>query len=384
MNASSTVSVVITCYNLGEFLDEAVQSVLSQTYQDFEILIVDDGSTDEHTCDLLASYTRPKTRVLHTANGGLPAARNVGIRQTTGRFLCMLDADDCLEPTYMERSVQALQDDESLAFVSHWLRTFGDESWEWTPRDCELPAFLATNPINGAALFRRDAWSAAGGFDEAMREGLEDWDFWITLVEKGWRGRILPEFLFRYRRRKGSMSQLMMQNGTHARLYRSLIDKHPATFRQYLPVVLREVEQESCALVAHIDALEAEQYEWLGPELMSLRDDVAVLDAKVAERREHLEAEAQRARLVEERDALAADRARLADHHARVAADRDRLAAELDAAGTTARELTVGLGDARAEIDALHQSASWRLTRPLRFIYDWMLKRRRRSGARHG
>src|SRR2546423_3987847 len=86
------VSVIVPCYNLGEYLDEAIQSVLSQTYRDFEILIVDDGSTDPATQTLLADYRRPKTRVMRMEHGGVSAARNPAISNTTGAYLCALDA----------------------------------------------------------------------------------------------------------------------------------------------------------------------------------------------------------------------------------------------------------------------------------------------------
>ena len=141
----------------------------------------------------------------------------------------------------------------------------------------------------------------------------------------------------------------------------SLIEKHPLSYRKYLPTFLSETEQEAGALLAHIHQLETERYEWLGPELMSLKDDVAVLEAKVARQRERQEAEAERARLQ---------------------SDRDRLAAERAAAESTARELSIALDRANAEVDALRRSASWRVTRPLRSIYGWMMRfRRPRGGA---
>src|SRR5690348_4353759 len=115
-NASMTppkVSVVVTCFNLGAYLDEAVQSVLDQTFQDIEVLIVDDGSTDEFTRELLSAYRRPRTRVIRTPNGGLSAARNVGAASTTGEYLCMLDADDRLAPSMIERSVTELDHERS-------------------------------------------------------------------------------------------------------------------------------------------------------------------------------------------------------------------------------------------------------------------------------
>src|SRR5262245_46110377 len=127
------VSVIIPCYNLGRYLDEAVESVQKQTFQDFEILVVDDGSTDPDTRSLLEEYERPRLQLVRSENRGLPCARNLGLAHTTGDYVCMLDADDLLEPTCLEKSVAVLDQDPSIAFVSHWLRAFGDESWDWTP-----------------------------------------------------------------------------------------------------------------------------------------------------------------------------------------------------------------------------------------------------------
>ena len=197
------VSVIIPCYNLGRYLDEAVESVLAQTFEDFEILVVDDGSTENET-------------------RRLPAAKNLGLAHTTGPYVCMLDADDRLDPCLLEKSVAALDGDSSIAFVSHWLRTFGDEVWEWTPTRCDAPALLDVNTVNGAALVRRSALDAVGGFDESMRDGCEDWDVWISLVERGFKGAILPEVLFHYRRRPESMSRVTMRGEGHPRLYRRL------------------------------------------------------------------------------------------------------------------------------------------------------------------
>jgi glycosyltransferase involved in cell wall biosynthesis len=121
--AGPKVSVIIPCYNLGEYLDEAVGSVLSQTYQGFEILVVDDGSTEPATRALLADYRRPDTRVIHAAYGGLAAARNLGIASAAGEYLCALDADDRLDPTYFEKAVPVLDADPSIGFVSCFRRS---------------------------------------------------------------------------------------------------------------------------------------------------------------------------------------------------------------------------------------------------------------------
>ena len=96
--AAPRVSVVVPCYNLGPYLAEAVDSALGQTFTDLEIVVVDDGSTDPETRAILDTFSRPKTRVLRSENRGLPGAKNFGIGHTTGELLCMLDADDVLEP----------------------------------------------------------------------------------------------------------------------------------------------------------------------------------------------------------------------------------------------------------------------------------------------
>ncbi|HEX9287644.1 MAG TPA: glycosyltransferase family A protein, partial [Thermoanaerobaculia bacterium] len=104
-----TVTVVIPCYNLGAYVSEAVQSVLDQTYSDFEILLIDDGSTDPVTRHLFASYRRPRTRILRTENQGLARTRNLGIREAAGRYVSFLDADNLLEPAFLERTVPLLE-----------------------------------------------------------------------------------------------------------------------------------------------------------------------------------------------------------------------------------------------------------------------------------
>ena len=113
------VTVIIPCYNMGQYIDEAVDSVFAQTMQNFEIIIVDDGSTDQATTQLLSNYHRPNTRVLVTENQGLAAARNHAIRHANGEYLCALDSDDKLHPTYFEHA------------TSHWMVILPDIVSSW-------------------------------------------------------------------------------------------------------------------------------------------------------------------------------------------------------------------------------------------------------------
>ncbi len=233
------VSVIIPCYNLGQYLDEAVDSVRAQSFNDWEIVIVNDGSTDPATNRLLADYRRPKTRVLTTENRGLAAARNLAIAHATGAYICALDADDMLEPRYLERAVAHLEADPTLGFVSSWLETFGDEQWVWKQERCDLPALLAECTVCTAALVRKSAVDAVGGYDEQMKPaGYEDWDLWISLVERGVRGIIIPEVLFRYRRRAGSMSSICCEGQAHLTLIEYLLRKHRNAYATHVGEVL--------------------------------------------------------------------------------------------------------------------------------------------------
>ncbi len=323
MADTPAIGVVIPCYNQGSTLDEAVDSVFAQTRGDFEILVVDDGSTDPQTRRLLADYRRPRTRVVRTENRGLPAARNTGIRLAANPYICALDADDRLASTWFEKALEVLESDPSVSFVSHWLRTFGDEEWEWTPERCDLPALLDMNTVNGAALVRREDLEAAGLYDESWRDGCEDWDLWLTMVERGYRGVIVPEVLFHYRRRPGSMSREMNRPRRQLELFRRLIDEHAGSYRRHLLDLLQRRETNLCDLRGEIDDLEREHRDWWRPELERRRTEVEALRRKVEEVRRRRAEQAERRRL--EAD-LEGHRRALAD----AAGEKEHLAADLE------------------------------------------------------
>lgn len=321
------ISVLMPCYNHGEFIGEAVASVLAQTLQDFEIVVVDDGSTDAATRKTLAQLAGPHITVLTTANRGLPAARNLAAHHASGEFFCALDADDKLATTWFEQAVRVLDAQPDVAFVSHWLETFGDERWTWTPERCDLPSLLARNAVNGAALVRREAFEAIGGYDQSMREGCEDWDLWLRLVESGRRGTIIPEVLFFYRRRADSMSRRMLDAQAYRRPLQTLVLKHEASYRAHLADVLVAKEAEVQHLTQEIADLE--------------RDRLLVLEPALRRARE-------------ERDALAQKAQRVRALRAREE--------ELERLAWKTSEL-------ERQVRDLHASWSWRITAPLRKLY---------------
>jgi glycosyltransferase involved in cell wall biosynthesis len=203
------VSVIIPCYNQGAFLDEAVNSVLSQTFLDFEIIVVNDGSTDDATNRLLANYNKLQTRVLHIPNQGLSEARNTGIREARGKYILPLDADDRIAPDYLAQAVEILDVQSDVGIVYCLAETFGARSGLWLSPEYSLSRMLLGNLIFCSALFRRNDWELVGGYRSNMAVGYEDWDFWLSIVELGRKVCRIPQVLFYYRVKEGSMAASM-------------------------------------------------------------------------------------------------------------------------------------------------------------------------------
>ena len=170
------VSVIIPCYNYGRYLEEAVDSVLRQTFKDVEIIIVDDGSTEKETLDILniLGGMYPAITIIHQSNGHLSNARNVGIRAAKGEYILPLDADDAIEPTMLERCVSVLDNCPSVGFAYTQVKLFGDRDEVWLSPEYNFYDLLQGNYIVATNLFRKKAWEEVGGYDESMREwGLD-------------------------------------------------------------------------------------------------------------------------------------------------------------------------------------------------------------------
>jgi len=232
------VSVVIPCYNYGQYVEEAIDSVLQSTWTDLEIIVVNDGSTDPHTKAVLHQLRKPKTTIIHQTNKGLPAARNAGIRMARGTYILPLDADDKIHPRYVEQAVKILKTHPRIGFVTCWVKRFGDSHGIWRCKPYNFYRQLFANNVAVASLFRKTAWKQAGGYNENMKRGYEDWDFWISLGKKGWHGYTIPQPLFFYRKHGPSMITESVK--IHHQLVRQIRANHPEL---YTPRMLRKLRK---------------------------------------------------------------------------------------------------------------------------------------------
>ncbi|MCB1246928.1 MAG: glycosyltransferase, partial [Acidimicrobiia bacterium] len=197
--ADVTVSVIMPVYNKGTTLAASIDSLLSQTYQHFEIIVWDDGSTDDLTkTELAAVGSNPKVTVVYSENQGVIGARNAAMRLASGEFLMCLDPDDEVDPTYLEKAVLYLRTHPDVDIVYPWQATRAlDEVWE--TQDLDPRTIADGNHVPVCAMFRRTVFETTGGFSAAMADGAEDWEFWTHAAAKGFVGRVIREPLFRYR-----------------------------------------------------------------------------------------------------------------------------------------------------------------------------------------
>jgi glycosyltransferase involved in cell wall biosynthesis len=219
------ISVIIPCFNLGEFIGEAIDSVLAQTFQDFEIIVVNDGSTDSLTNQVLNNIHHPKIRVICTTNQGPSSARNTGISQSVGKYILPLDADDKIATTYLEKASATLNGNNRLGIVYCQAEFFGEKNDKWDLPEYTLPRILIDNLIFSSALFHRKDWEIVGGYKSNMSMGWEDYDFWLSIIELEKEVYRIPEYLFYYRIRKDSRSAFIREKIIY-KLYKELANNH--------------------------------------------------------------------------------------------------------------------------------------------------------------
>lgn len=237
------VSVVVPCYNQGIYLREAVESVLASSYENIEIIVVDDGSTELETLEVWKGFSMPKTRVIHQENRGPSVARNHAIAEGKGKYILPLDADDKISADLIERSVDVLEENSRVGIVGHQTELFGVEQRVWGPR-YRFPEILGRNCLVCSCMFRREDWELVGGYNANMLYGWEDYDFWLSIIELGRDVFQFDEVMFYYRKHGVSRTDECADKAKHEATVKQLIKNH-------LDLYLAHPE-ELCALVGEV------------------------------------------------------------------------------------------------------------------------------------
>jgi glycosyltransferase involved in cell wall biosynthesis len=286
MNTESTpakVGIFMPCFNLGNYIDEALDSLFSQTFQDFDLIIADDCSTDKATLNKLKSLKLPKGKIFYEkTNLGMLRISNKYMELLDNQYLMIFSPDDKMHPRLLEESVRYLDANADKSAVCTWMKLMGDEKGihKFSQERCTLPYMLVENYYSGAAMIRKELWRSIGGFDlYPPLSAHEDYVFWISALEKGCELGVIAEPLFYYRRHAVSRSRTVQRE--EERAFRdSLLQKYEDLYKKYAPFVLAhywklldKYEQ---------DFLEyAEGHEWLDSQYKSQKETITVLEARV-------------------------------------------------------------------------------------------------------
>jgi len=229
MSCLDLVSVVIPCYNSGKTIAQTLSSVKAQTWQNIEVVVVDDGSDDPLTVELLAGLRG--ITLLRQPNLGLPAARNAGFNAAKGIYVLPLDADDWLDSVAITRMVEAIRMPPYPSYVYCDCALEGERSGVLA---AEFNYFeqLSLNLVPYSILIPKKLWMEAGGYDETMREGYEDWEFNIKLGTLGSYGQRVPLPLFHYRISSNGML-VSKSNRLHGKLWSEIKKRHA---KSYAPI----------------------------------------------------------------------------------------------------------------------------------------------------
>jgi glycosyltransferase involved in cell wall biosynthesis len=204
LSAPPAVSVVTPFHRPGPRFEETVRCLRNQTLQQWEWIIVDDGCPDPESDAILEGLSGrdPRIRILrHERNQGRSAARNTGWAAARSEFVYLLDQDDLLEPTTLEKCLWCLASRPESAFVNSWSVGFGAQEYLWSQGFDLETRFLEENFASGRAMIRRQVLEVVGGFDEELVDGFEDWDLWLRCADRGFWGTTIPEYLDWFRRR---------------------------------------------------------------------------------------------------------------------------------------------------------------------------------------
>ncbi|HSV07641.1 MAG TPA: glycosyltransferase family A protein [Candidatus Binatus sp.] len=254
--AAVRVSVVVPVFDAGRQLEQALESVTAQTYDNREVVVVDDGSTDPITARVLAvAASRPGITVHRTPNRGPALARNLAIERSVGAYILPLDADDYLAPRFLELTVPVLDAEPDVGVVYTWVGLVGAHDGVWKPGAFALPDLLSCNTIHVTALFRRELWVDVGGYDARFAENNEDWDLWLSAAARGWKGHCVPEVLCYHRRGPASRGARASAPGISTRLMRTMVAKHRALYEAHLEEAFGGMFERLVATNASLESL---------------------------------------------------------------------------------------------------------------------------------
>jgi len=249
MDERSNVTVIIPCYNDGDFIEQALDSILNQTLKAEKVIIIDDGS-DRKTRKILEGIHINDVEIIFQENKGVSNARNTGIKLSKTDYILNLDADDYFEPTFIEKAVRVLNSNSTIGVVGSLVKVLKKNSIESEiikPLGGKVKDFIVKNNGLGNSMFRKKCWEEVSGYDENMINGFEDWEFWIAVLRNNWSMYILQEPLSIYRIKKQSRDKTALRDFDFE-LRKYIFLKHESLFLEHYKFYVLELLRINCGL----------------------------------------------------------------------------------------------------------------------------------------
>jgi glycosyltransferase involved in cell wall biosynthesis len=237
------LSIVIPCYNQWHFVEEAINSVESNNEITYEIIVINDGSTDLLTKQKCSIISQRGISIISQNNSGLAKSRNNGINIAKGDYILPLDADNKINPDFINKAIEILELIPEVSIVYSDRQLFGESNDLIKVGKFDLIRMIFGNYIDACAIYRKQVWKEIGGYDENMPiQGLEDWDFWLSAAERNFQFYYIPEPLFYYRVTEGSMIGQLRENPNRDRLIEYVYRKHYSLMLQELKNMQEQME----------------------------------------------------------------------------------------------------------------------------------------------
>lgn len=236
---TSKVSIIVPCFNHALYLEECIQSIMAQSYTNWECIIIDDGSTD-NSSEVAQKLINHNIRYIYQNNKGVSCARNNGIKQATGDYILPLDADDTLNPLALEKMLEVFTKNKETMIVFSDTMMFGHINNKTTVDEkFNIKELLLQNKLFCTSMFPKKYFDQGIIYDEELTHGLEDWEFWIHLISSH---RNLPVIkidypVFNYRSHAGSSrnNDIFKNDDKKEIIYNMIYEKHKALFHEFYP-----------------------------------------------------------------------------------------------------------------------------------------------------
>jgi len=234
MNNQPIVSIIIPCYNQGRYISETLDCLLKQSYENWEAIIVNDGSTD-YSESIIEKWLKLDRRFkyINKDNEGVAIARNIGIKSAIGEFVLPLDADDLISQDYIEKCIQLFRSSPQIKLIYPIVELFGNSTGKWNLPEYSYKALLLDNMIVCSGMFKRSDFLKTNGYDPQFVHGLEDWEFWISFLSPDDIVYKIPETHFFYRIKEVSRNS-SLKNEHIAEASRKIYSKHINKYNEIL------------------------------------------------------------------------------------------------------------------------------------------------------